>query len=275
MIRYIGIDLDGTLVDSSHRIQSKTKKALIELQKKGIQIILCSGRPVRSMLGIAKELEIEKFGGIIISNNGAVGFDVRNGEYIFQTPIDNSIVHEILASVENREILPMVEFGEYMLVNNCFKGTITLNGEKKNVMEIEARAGEYLIKEMRDLKNQVDFSVNKVLTIVEPAEIEEITREFKEKFGERLHVVQTSPYFMEFCRPEINKAYGLKKLGINPDELMSFGDSNNDLEMLEFSKYPIAMGNAKPEVKEASCYVTKDNNSEGIYEALKHFGLVE
>lgn len=274
-IKTIAIDVDGTLFNEDSVIMPKTKKALLELQDKGIHIILCSGRPVKSMLDIAEEMGLKNHHGVVVSNNGAVGYDVRDHKVIYDTPIDHDLAVEVLKSFEGRNIWPMVEDGDYMLVSDVYEGVVTLNDKLMNITEIEARAGHYLLKESKEIYNEIDFNVNKILTIVEPAETEEIVKEYQEKYGDRLYVVQTAPFYMEFMRPEISKAYGLKKLGIDPDTLMSFGDSMNDREMLVYSKYPVAMGNAQQPVKDAAIYVTSDNNNEGIYEALKHFGLVE
>lgn len=274
-IKTIAIDVDGTLFNEESVIMPKTKKALLELQDKGIHIILCSGRPVKSMLDIAEEMGLKNHHGVVVSNNGAVGYDVRDHKVIYDTPIDHDLAVKVLKSFEGRNIWPMVEDGDYMLVSDVYEGVVTLNDKLMNITEIEARAGHYLLKESKEIYNEIDFNVNKILTIVEPAETEEIVKEYQEKYGDRLYVVQTAPFYMEFMRPEISKAYGLKKLGIDPDTLMSFGDSMNDREMLVYSKYPVAMGNAQQPVKDAAIYVTSDNNNEGIYEALKHFGLVE
>lgn len=274
-IKTIAIDVDGTLFNEDSVIMPKTKKALLELQEKGIHIILCSGRPVKSMLDIAEEMGLKNHHGVVVSNNGAVGYDVRDHKVIYDTPIDHDLAVEVLKSFEGRNIWPMVEDGDYMLVSDVYEGVVTLNDKLMNITEIEARAGHYLLKESKEIYNEIDFNVNKILTIVEPAETEDIVKEYQEKYGDRLYVVQTAPFYMEFMRPEISKAYGLKKLGIDPDTLMSFGDSMNDREMLVYSKYPVAMGNAQQPVKDAAVYVTSDNNNEGIYEALKHFGLVE
>lgn len=273
-VKNIAVDLDGTLVDKNSKLLPKTKQALIEAQKNGINLILCSGRPIKSMLKLARELEIYKYNGIIISNNGAIGYDTINNKTIFDTPIEHDLVVEILKSFENRDIWPMIEDKDYFIVRDVFEGVVEYNGQLLNVTEIEARAGDYLLRESKKIYDEVNFNVNKILTIVEPKNIETIIEEFKERFQNRVHVVQTSPYFMEFTRPEINKAYGLKKLGIESETLMSFGDSMNDKEMLEYSKYPIAMGNAQQKLKEVAIYVTDDNNSEGIYNALKKFNIV-
>lgn len=274
-IKTVVFDMDGTLISSNRDIMPKTKKAIIELQNKGIHIILASGRPIQSMLKQAKELELDKHHGVILSNNGAIGFDTRSNELVFETPIDHETVVEILKSFKGRNIWPMIEDGDHFLVKDKSKGVVQFKGQELNITKIEAEAGNYGLKEVNPIEDHVDINVNKILTIVEPDEILEIVAEFKDKFEGKVHVVQTSPYYMEFVRPEANKAYGLKKLNIEPETTMVFGDSMNDLEMLVYAKYPIAMGNAQPPLKEAAYYVTDDNDNEGIYKAFKHFGFVK
>lgn len=103
-IKTIVLDIDGTLLDSNFNIMPKTKKALLELQKKGVRLILASGRPIKSMLNLAKELKIDQYSGIIVSNNGSIGYDIKNNKYIYDTPIDKTLVQEILKSFEDKPI---------------------------------------------------------------------------------------------------------------------------------------------------------------------------
>lgn len=274
-IKTIALDIDGTLLDSNGNIMPKTKKALLELQDKSVHILLASGRPIKSMLKLARELRLEEYEGIIVSNNGSIGYDTKNHKKIYDTPIEKSLVQEILRSFDGKPIQPMVESGDYFLVKDVYAGEVTLNGKKLNIMEKEARIGNYLLKEVDVIEDYVDDNVNKILTIVQPDIIEETINKYKRLFGDRVHVVQTSPYFMEFVRPESNKAYALEQLNLDPETMMSFGDSMNDRELVEYAKYGVAMGNAQDGVKEVALYVTDDNDNEGIYKALKHFGLVE
>lgn len=274
-IKTIALDIDGTLLDINGKIMPKTKKALLELQEKGIHLILASGRPVKSMLKLADELGLHEHHGVILSNNGSIGYDTKNHEIIFDTPIEKELAQEILKSFKGKNIQAMVESGEYFIVNDVYSGNVTWNGEVHNIMEKEARAGDYLLKEVEAIEEHIDDHVNKILTIVEPAEIEGVIKENKKIFGDAIHVVQTSPYFMEFVRTESNKAYGLRKLKIDPETLMSFGDSMNDKELVEYAKYGVAMGNAQDGVKDVANYITSDHNNEGIYEALVHFDLIE
>lgn len=276
-IKTIALDLDGTLLDNNHKIQPKTKEALIKLHNEGVKIILASGRPVLAMLKYAKELDLDKNNGIIISNNGAIAYDVANDKLIFETPLSNELVYEVLDYIEGKEIYPMINKDEYMYVENVYKGVVDtghLGKGRINVIEWEARNGGFLLQEVKSLKNFVDFNINKILTIMEPSYLEDSKEEITQKFNNKLYVAQTSPFFLEYMSLGVSKANALEKLGINKEELMSFGDSSNDKEMVEYAKYGVAMGNGKQEVKDAAVHVTDDNNNEGIFKALKHFGLI-
>lgn len=278
-VKTMAFDMDGTLLDNNKQIPPKTKEALIKLQNEGVQLILASGRPVSGLIGFAKELELEKHHGIIVTNNGAVGYDVKNNKYIYETPIELSLIKEILTDVINDGIEPMIENGKYMLVNNVFNGFVDMSlfggQHNTNIVEYESRGGGFLLKEVRPYAESIDFNVNKILTIVDPSVISETIERYREKFGDKVHVVQTSPFFMEFTMPGVNKEYGLARLGIDSETLMSFGDNMNDKEMMQYGKYSVAMGNAVDPVKEIATYVSTSNDEEGIYEAFKHFGFVE
>ena len=67
----------------------------------------------------------------------------------------------------------------------------------------------------------------------------------------------------------------LKHYGIKKEEIMAFGDAENDIEMLQYAQIGVAMGNADDEVKEAADYVTDMVDSDGIYKALKHFRILK
>ena len=66
----------------------------------------------------------------------------------------------------------------------------------------------------------------------------------------------------------------LELAGIKREEIIAFGDAENDLEMLQFAGIGVAMGNGAEEVKAAADYVTADIDDDGIEKALKHFGLL-
>lgn len=82
--KLIALDLDGTLKNSKNKITPKTKKALIQAQELGMKIVLASGRPTPGLRHEAKELELEKYEGYILSFNGARVVDVKTGETVYE-----------------------------------------------------------------------------------------------------------------------------------------------------------------------------------------------
>lgn len=78
-VKAIALDIDGTLTDDSKRITLRTKEALLEAERKGVRLILASGRPAHGLRRIARELELESHGGMLLAYNGAQVRDAATG----------------------------------------------------------------------------------------------------------------------------------------------------------------------------------------------------
>ena len=85
-------------------------------------------------------------------------------------------------------------------------------------------------------------------------------------------VLLSSEGNLEFVLPHTTKGTAVEALakhwGLSPDEVMTLGDSENDLSMLRFAGAGVAMGNSKPNIKEAARYETTDNNHQGVAKAI-------
>ena len=119
----------------------------------------------------------------------------------------------------------------------------------------------------------MNFDVNKVLITGEPAYVAQILDEFKAPYEGKMSIYRSDPYFIECMANGIDKAASLdvlcKKLGIKQDETIAFGDGYNDLSLIEYCGYGVAMENAVDEVKERANYITLSNNDNGIAYCLK------
>ena len=91
-------------------------------------------------------------------------------------------------------------------------------------------------------------------------------------------VTRWSPFGVDIISKSGGKVVGIEKMlehyGLTKEEMIAFGDGENDLEMLAFAGIGVAMGNAEEEVKAAADHVTEDIDDEGILKACKHFGLI-
>lgn len=274
-IKVIIMDIDGTLVNSEKKLTQKTKEALIKAQELGIKVILASGRPTKGMFGLAKELEMDKHDGFLVSYNGSQIIDCQTNEILFNQPLSIEEGKAILEHMKNFQVYPMLDKGDYMHLNNVFAPLIHVSGEPFNVIEYEARGGGFKLCEHDDLSEYLDWEINKILTAGEPDYLQEVGEQLGAPFKDQLSCMFTSAFYYEFTAKGIDKANALNEvlipLGYSQEEMIAFGDGMNDLSMIEYCGIGVAMANAVQPLKDASSYITTSNDEDGIAVALKHY----
>lgn len=258
-MKTIILDLDGTLLTTDHKIDAQTKEYLIKVQELGHRVILCSGRSYSGMEQIAAELEFERFNGYVLSFNGGEAMNYRTKEILFT---NNFTKHD----VENI----------YELISEYAQNFITYSSgkihSKTNNAHVERSA--YIMQAEID-HNIIVESPKIVLT----DEIPVITKSFPEvkslvnDYNSTFNVFRSVPQLIEITPFGSDKGHGIKKLleleNINCEEIIAFGDGENDITMLEFADVGIAMGNAMESVKVVANQVTDTNDNQGIIKALK------
>ena len=127
--------------------------------------------------------------------------------------------------------------------------------------------------EVGKLADFLSFAPIKILMSVQPEELAEVQKQIADFLPETLTVVQTAAFYLEVIPKVINKGQGIRDicavLGIDPSEVISFGDAANDIPMLREAGMGVAMGNAAEAVKAAANMVTLSNNDDGIAVALE------
>lgn len=275
-IKAIIMDVDGTLTNNQKRITQKTKEVLLKAQKNGIRLILASGRPTTGLIEFAIELEMDKNKGLLVSFNGSKIIDCTTFEELFNEPIPIEEGREVLEHIKKFKVKPMIIKGEYMFVNNVFDNKIhDNNGQEINIIEYESRGGKFKLCEVDDLASFADYPLNKILVAGEPEYLSEHYKEIMEPFKTKLSCMFTAEFYFEFTANGIDKAKALdvvlKQIGISKDEVISFGDGENDLSIIKYAGIGVAMENAVDELKRHSDEVTLSNEDDGIaYSLLKH-----
>ena len=147
------LDIDGTLTNSKKEITEVTRKGIWNILQHGHKVILASGRPTPGMRGCEEELELKKYGGYLLSFNGARIVDCKTGEVVYQRTLPLSIVPRLY---------------EFAKANGC--GLITYQGEgvisafePDKYVEWEAKINKIPIKVVPDFVNYVNFDINKCL----------------------------------------------------------------------------------------------------------------
>lgn len=274
MIKIIGFDLDDTLLGSNKDIPDleSVKKAI----NKGIKIAFCSGRPFsKKTKEYYQELGINE--GYFCGYNGTAIFDIKTEECIYENSLDTNELFFIM-DVVNKAFNKIKDDIDISDVSICYHhdGIVYTNRINKFI-ELEAvlNKTKAIVKD-----NLIDDNTiaNKFMIDGEPEVISALLPYVKAPLEERFNVMVSMPCFIEVIKKDASKYSGLKTIadiyGISENEIMAFGDSMNDYELVKDAYLGIAMGNSVQRIKEVSKYVTDTNDNHGIKKALEKFGVI-
>ncbi|MCR5448123.1 MAG: Cof-type HAD-IIB family hydrolase [Solobacterium sp.] len=272
MIKIILLDIDGTLFNSKKQITPRTKDALLKAQVHGAKLVIASGRPPRGLLRFAEELDMKHHHGMFIGFNGAQVIDCQSGETLYQKAMSPEDARSVLRHISRFEVQPMIAHGDHMYVNDAYKGVLQLENGPRNIMEHEAHGNNYPLCEVFDLASFVDFPVEKILTLGQPEYLQQNWQEMAAPFKGKLASMFTAPFYYEYMAEGIDKAAAiresLQKLGYTREEMIAFGDAQNDRTMIEYAGIGVAMGNATDELKAVADEITASNDEDGIAVSL-------
>ena len=261
------LDIDGTLTNSKKEISPKTKKALMKAQAKGVKLVIASGRPTYGVEPLANELELSKYGGYILSFNGAKIINCETNEIMYEKNIPQDKLPEIydLSKEQNVNIL-------------TYEGDTILTEEPDDkYIAIESRVNKMSVKKVDSFKDYIKSPVTKCLMVAEGDFLANVETIVKNKVGNDLNVYRSEPFFLEIMPKNIDKAYSLnqllKKINMTRDEMIACGDGFNDKSMIDFAGLGVAMENAQEEVKDVADYITLSNDNDGIAKVVEKFIL--
>lgn len=266
--KMIALDLDGTLNNDQKKITQKTRAALIEVQKKGVVVVLASGRPTSGTKRESDALELEKNNGILLSYNGGKVVDATTKEVIYEKSLPKETAARLLKHMEAFPVTPIVDNGKDYYTTD----------EKGFMVEFESKLNNMGIKVVDNVADNIDFDPVKILIAAPKEQLIPSSEKIMEPFRHELSFVQSTPYYLEATMKGINKASSLQAvcdlMEIKPEEVMAFGDEQNDIKMIQFAGLGVAMGNACDNLKAVADEVTLSNNEDGIAHTLdKYFDL--
>ena len=257
MIKAIFFDIDGTLVSHTKRdIPEGVLTALDELRAKGILLFIASGRHISEFPALP--LHDYPFDGYVtqtgqICYNGAF-------ETIYEQPFTDEDTESLVRMFNEREI-PIVLLNDRSLYINFVNEYVvrTQNAINTPIPPIDSYHGEKLY-------GATVFGESATIDRVE----ERLTAS---------RATRWNRFAADIVLGEAGKENGIRKMldhyGISRDEIMAFGDADNDLDMISFAGIGVVMGNGTERMKEIADYVTASVDEGGVVEALRHFGLIE
>ena len=291
MYKLLAIDLDGTLLNSYGEVSENTKNALKEAKKQGIEVVLSSGRTIDSVENLAIELGVDNY---LISGNGAVVYDIQQKEIIYNQFLtkekilqiakiceENSIYYNIYTETEI--IAKTLNYNVLFYHNENLKKRedkrTQINIVKDIIKYVEESNEQKFLKVTICEKDKLVFnSILRKVNEIKDLDILEVEFMSKKIVKNGTTQVPIEYYYTEVTNQNVNKwtalEFLMKKLNIDKTEVVAIGDNMNDKEMIQNSGLGIAMGNSNSKIKELADIVVKDNNSDGVCEAVLKYLII-
>ncbi|MDO5520592.1 MAG: HAD family hydrolase [bacterium] len=269
--RILFFDIDGTLLNRKAVVPESAVKALSELKKKGHLRFVCTGR-TRCM--VPEEVRVLDFDGFVLGGGTEVEY---KGEQLIYTELSSELIER------TTPILKKFNF------TYLFEGRDHVYYEKEAEQEERAYFSVFVkslgaIAKVVDQYSEVHASK---ITLVPPngfslSELEE----FKQALSKDFTIIVHDPVnngiltdgLIELVPVGINKATGIANtiscLNISKEATIGVGDSNNDLEMLEFVETAVVMGNGTKRAKELADLITTHIDEDGIWNSMERLQLI-
>ena len=262
----IALDLDGTLLQNDRTISGRTRIGIEQVKNKCHIVMIATGRPYRASEMYYRELHLDT---PIVNFNGAYVHHPKDKNWgVYHKPLPLSTVKEI------------VDITNKYSVNNIIAEVldrIYLHYHDEKLIDI-FKLGNPVVTS-GDLRKFLKNDPTSLMIHSDEQNIGKINDYLAETQAEVIeHRSWGAPFpVIEIVKHGINKAIGVKKVadyyGIPRERIVAFGDEDNDLEMLEYAGYGVAMGNAIDEAKNAARDVTLTNEEDGVAEYLENMFL--
>ena len=278
-IKAVFLDIDGTLLTDKRSVSQSTIQVINTLKKKGIIVGLATGRGPRFVLQYMASLSLD----LAIVYNGQ--YIISREQTLFDNPLSPDAIEGLVNYAQKNKL--DLSFGTAAGVSgsgimNAGSGQL---GYRISRMVPDALVDAIIfifnrlvrwVRPQKKIERSSLFQqpIYQMMMIVSEAETKKLAAEFPQ-----LSITRSSPYSVDIISQGMSKLKGIEKAGdhygFTTDQVMAFGDSTNDVEMLAGVRYSVAMGNGSKKVKDVASYVTASNNEDGIYQAALHFGLME
>ena len=266
--KLLALDMDGTTLNSEKKITPKTANAISELSRRGVAVVLSTGRGLAEIADYKTELKFMHYG-ILIS--GGMVYDFFNSKPVTTHPLDTEIMLQLVDSAESEgamiqlltendslvreeNILNMKDFGMEIYQDMYYRNCVRCDDFKKFIRENPGKVLKFNIYHRSTESREKNF------------------KRFQE-FD--LGIAYAEKTALEISPKNISKASGLKELckflKIDLSETVAVGDAENDTEILQTAGFSVAMGNASEKIKKIADFVTADNDNDGVAKVIEKF----
>lgn len=291
MIKLFVSDLDGTLLSNTKTISAENKAAILKAQLQGCKVVLATGRGLDNTINYAKELQLDRYGGYLVVNNGQQLYDMTTNRLLTNGVIGQKDAQKaflvakelrlqlILSSAHGlsfytpKELIPVRAL--YQVLNKMlpYFGFIAQKFSFMQLFGFLRHSHLRMLSHVDDVVGEyqkVGFAhIGPKMQKVEPL--------LREKLADSLELMRVGGAWIDGSPKGITKLSGIQQVmaiyHINADEVMTVGDSQNDLTMIKAFPRGIAMGNAEDEIRAVASEITLTNSQHGVAHIIDKYIL--
>lgn len=271
-IRMIGLDLDGTLLNSEKQLTAYTREVLKKAIEQEIAVVVATGRPFS---GVPDELK--HFPGMryALTANGARILDMQKQKVVYKNLLSGEIAEKVIDILKRHHAIHEFFVDGVGYMNEDGLKNVYAYFEDPHMAEY-LQSTRITVKDVKEKLQAMKCEVDKLQGIFRnQKDKQEALEELNTLSG--IVVTAAMDNNLEINKEGTNKGLGLlqlgKSLGISREEIMACGDGGNDVEMLKEVGFAIAMANAYDPVKTAADFVTVSNDEDGVAKAIERFVL--
>lgn len=263
MIKMVVTDIDGTILPYDGVFTQNVLDCIKKLNNQGIKVILATGRMHSSTVPIAKKLGLNT---PIISYQGGLIKNIDN-KTLYESNLDSDIAKDVIEWAKKNNVHLNLYIDDKLFVE-----------KDDDIIKyyIKGKFVDYTVCEFSSLEIK---NVNKLLAIdtANPQKVTDWENTLKEKYPQ-LYIVKSTPYFCEIGSANAKKSLGVKFLcnywNIKSEEVLTIGDQDNDIDLVQCGGIGVAMGNGTQNLKLCADYITDNVTNDGFVKAIEKFVLV-
>lgn len=271
-IRMIGVDLDGTLLNSEKQLTAYTREVLKKAIEQEVAVVVATGRPFS---GVPDELK--HFPGMryALTANGARILDMQKQKVVYKNLLSGEIAEKVIDILKRHHAIHEFFVDGVGYMNEDGLKNVYAYFEDPHMAEY-LQSTRITVKDVKEKLQVMKCEVDKLQGIFRnQKDKQEALEELNTLSG--IVVTAAMDNNLEINKEGTNKGLGLlqlgKSLGISREEIMACGDGGNDVEMLKEVGFAVAMANAYDTVKTAADFVTVSNDEDGVAKAIERFVL--
>jgi Cof subfamily protein (haloacid dehalogenase superfamily) len=224
-------------------------------------VIVATGRMFRSIRPYLEEAGITD---PVVCYQGAAVVDPPSGTFLLHEPIPLETAREAVVLLAALGHSP-----------NCYVGDRLFVERHTEYSRMYAEFQHIPVEEVGDLAAWLERPPTKLVAVADPADVPAVREALVSAFGERLFLTTSLPYLLELGNPAVSKGTGIafvaRRLGVSLDRVVSFGDGENDIELIDEVGFGIAVADANPLLLARADWVCPSADDEGVATVIEAY----